>query len=538
MRTTTRRGRVAIVLLSSLFASVFALAHPVTGSANSLPYYHLPWVYGSSHTVSQGNGGSFSHQVGTQGQYAWDFAGDAFTVASARPGTVKAIQQGYGPGGCDASKENMANYVVVRSTEGDGVTVHDALYLHLAQNSVSSYVSMNAAIPASMPIARADSSGYVCGAHLHFMVMNPCSGVWWCWSVPSSFVDPDVLRQNADGIPRANQTVQSNNSIERIDAMMRGVDGQLYQKYWRPSGGNNWCDPCNPVAWTAMPPGVTSFVSDPAAVWWSADTRMEVLVEGNDGNLWDHYEQPGGQGWQSLGPYPGGAVVSDTPAVAAPMVGSRIDVFVVRGGQLSWKHWGGSQTACWTNCSWESVPAAPVSLISHPAAIWFYQGATPTIEVFADGSDYNDYVIWYQNGSWSNWNNLGPYPQAYPLSHYGAGPAASVWPDGSRLDEYVSARDDGLEYFKYWTGQPSDCWIGCWFDVGHQTSQPVTAVSDPGVVWWPWSGLRRIDFLFQGSDSRLHGRYWISSGQADWYDLGPWPAGAGTSNAPAIAAWR
>src|SRR5260370_16340516 len=202
---------IALVMLLSLLAFVVTIAPANKVYANQLPYYNLPWAAGTAHTVTQGNGGSYSHQVGTYGQYAWDFGGDGWTIYSSRSGAIAGLKDSYGTGGCDSSYANMANYVVVRSTEADG-TNHDALYLHVAQASASARVSLNQPVARGSALALTDSSGWVCGAHLHYMVMNPCSALWWCPSVPSSFLDPSVLQQDADGVPLVNQSVVSSNS--------------------------------------------------------------------------------------------------------------------------------------------------------------------------------------------------------------------------------------------------------------------------------------------------------------------------------------
>jgi len=224
VKLAARRGVAAGAVLGILAGQLvvnFARAELVY--ANSLPHYYLPFAYGERHTVSQGNGGSFSH-TGIA-QYAWDFAGDAFGVRAAREGTVTAIQQSYGVGGCLASYH--PNYVVVSSIEDDG-TEHDELYLHIAHNSVT--VSLNQSVTRGSILAVSDSSGYVCpdppqgqtcpptcpAAHLHFMVMNPsgCAPApWWCQSVASSFLDSNVLAQDTNGVPLVNQSVTSSNVV-------------------------------------------------------------------------------------------------------------------------------------------------------------------------------------------------------------------------------------------------------------------------------------------------------------------------------------
>jgi hypothetical protein len=178
--------------------------------------------------------------------YAWDFGGDAWVVRSSRAGVVTQFKETYGSGGCNSSYANFANYVVVQSTESDG-SKHDALYLHLAKGSVSSRVSSQQTVAAGVPVGLTDSSGYVCpdpvpnGAHLHYQVQQAC-GSWWCQSVPSSFLDPDVLRQDSDGVPKTNQRVISGNLPKSLAAMGLNYGGgaKADLAIWRPSTYEWW----------------------------------------------------------------------------------------------------------------------------------------------------------------------------------------------------------------------------------------------------------------------------------------------------------
>lgn len=228
------RKRTLYLLITAIFAVAsfsWLNAQPIkVYAANNLPYYYLPWANGAAHTVSQGNNGSFSH-TGIA-QYAWDFAGDGFVVEAAREGVVVRLQDAYGTGACDVSRQNQANYVVVSSIEVDG-TEHDALYLHVATGSVSTRVSKGQSITRGTPLAVSDTSGYLCpdptppatcpptcpAAHLHFMVMqpgNPQGCTWWCQSVASSFLDSDCVNsipghQCTNGVPNVNWAVTSSN---------------------------------------------------------------------------------------------------------------------------------------------------------------------------------------------------------------------------------------------------------------------------------------------------------------------------------------
>lgn len=404
--------------------------------------------------------------------------------------------------------------------------------LHGTPNSTFANVGKAVHVGDAVYTTGANGYPYSTGAHLHFEVHNSVVGELQVPVGPGDDINPE----NWLAPP------------PRMDIMTRGADGQLYHKYWYESA-DNLCRTC-PALLLPPPAGVSTFISDPATTWWEGNTRMDIYAEGNDGNLWQYWWANGQGGWASMGAYPPGAIGSDTPAVAAPSSGVRTDLFVIRGGQVFWKHYsngvGPPLPDCFAAGCWTALSSSPVYLISHPAAIWFNQGSAPTLEVFAEGSNYRDYVIWYQNGTWSPWTLMGPYPNV-PPGQYGAGPAAAAWPDGSRVDEYVTG-NDGFEYFKYYTGNPTtDCWSNCtlypfgWYPLGLQYGQPVSAVSDPGIGWWPWYFLRRIDLYFQGADGDLRGRYYETDGTNSWnVDFGPWPGGtfAYSGFAPAVAVWR
>jgi hypothetical protein len=199
MRRLGRQTAIAVAIAILLIAS----ASPRPALANALPYYYLPWDSGVSHVVTQGNNQG-SHTG--YGAYAWDFGGDGWLVRAARAGTVSLIKDDSNTGYCDPSWASYANFVKVASSDG-----YEALYLHLAYGSVSGRVSLGQSVAGGTPVGLTDNTGYSCGPHLHYQVQSQCPS-YWCQSVASSFLDPDVLRQDPDGVPLVNQTVVSANS--------------------------------------------------------------------------------------------------------------------------------------------------------------------------------------------------------------------------------------------------------------------------------------------------------------------------------------
>jgi hypothetical protein len=176
-----------------------------THSAADSPY-KLPYPAGTAFRVTQGNSGSTSHYG--RAQYAFDFDGgfDGKPVVASRSGTVLFLKDDSAEGGCRANFGKKANYVVI--DHGDGTS---ALYLHLQYKSIT--VKEGQRVQQGQQIALADSTGYVCGAHLHFQVQQTPRdrSHWYTQSIKISFADADVLAQEPDGIPKAGKTYRSSN---------------------------------------------------------------------------------------------------------------------------------------------------------------------------------------------------------------------------------------------------------------------------------------------------------------------------------------
>lgn len=198
------------IAAAAALAAVALLISPVPQTtANASPYFWLPWASGDSRDVTQGNNQG-THTGVTK--YAWDFdaSGNNWLVRAARGGVVEAVQDGFteSQGGCASQYSDYTNYVKIDTEDG-----YETLYAHLQYGSVSGKVSVGQPVTLYTPIGNSDSTGYVCGGnpdHLHYQVQTPCSGAF-CTSVSSSFLDPDVLQQRPDGIPRTNDTVVSGN---------------------------------------------------------------------------------------------------------------------------------------------------------------------------------------------------------------------------------------------------------------------------------------------------------------------------------------
>ncbi len=122
--------------------------------------YHLPYASGTTHTVSQGFDGSFSHYGDLRFSIDWAMP-IGTTVHAARGGTVIGLEASHQKGGDDPKLEG--NYVEIIHKDG---TV--AVYGHLKPNGV--LVRVGQRVVAGTPIAISGNTGYSLGPHLHFHV--------------------------------------------------------------------------------------------------------------------------------------------------------------------------------------------------------------------------------------------------------------------------------------------------------------------------------------------------------------------------------
>ena len=155
------------------------LVSVLAGSAHAQPPTYLPWDYGKTYRVTQGNGGGYSH-YDRYNRYGWDFALPHGTpVRSAAPGTVRRA-------GWDG-----AWGIAVVACYGDGTC---SRYAHLS----AEYVSAGQKVGQATLLGRVGSTGNSSAPHLHYQLDNG-SGI----SLPSRFVEA--------GVPYAGQSVTSRN---------------------------------------------------------------------------------------------------------------------------------------------------------------------------------------------------------------------------------------------------------------------------------------------------------------------------------------
>lgn len=171
----------------------------------------MPWACGESRVMTQGN------QLGShrgKGAYAWDFRmGVGERVRAMASGRVRRVRGDSRRGGCDPRLAEAANYVIVAHDDGA-----EALYLHLEADSLE--VAQGQRVEAGQPLGRVGLSGWVCGAHLHVQLQQPCAS-WWCDSTPSRFVEGEP--SHGEAIVSQNCAATAAQALARPPAPERGA---------------------------------------------------------------------------------------------------------------------------------------------------------------------------------------------------------------------------------------------------------------------------------------------------------------------------
>lgn len=127
--------------------------------------YHLPFEKGKAFFISQGFGGSFSHNT-PESLFAVDFAMPEGTpVCMARGGIVVQASSHYTLAKTDEFYKNRGNYLLILHSDGTF-----ALYGHLQPGSI--LVSVGSKVQTGACVARSGNTGFSTGPHLHFVVQR------------------------------------------------------------------------------------------------------------------------------------------------------------------------------------------------------------------------------------------------------------------------------------------------------------------------------------------------------------------------------
>lgn len=154
------------------------------GVADDKYLYALPYLAGEQHRCAQGHFGEFSHNKGSENEYATDFKmPEGTTVCAARDGTVVAIYVDSTVGGNDKKYFHCANFIIIKHSDGTYGS-----YLHLKPGG--NLVNLGDRVAKSQPIALSGNTGFTAGPHLHFQVYVPIDGKTEK-SLPMTFMTPE-----------------------------------------------------------------------------------------------------------------------------------------------------------------------------------------------------------------------------------------------------------------------------------------------------------------------------------------------------------
>ncbi|MDB5170459.1 MAG: hypothetical protein JWO35_153 [Candidatus Saccharibacteria bacterium] len=261
--------------------------------------------------------------------------------------------------------------------------------------------------------------------------------------------------------------------------------------------------------WFGSTFGPTNIVDSPATVSW-ASGRLDTLVRGADGALWQKTYDAADGGWKPWAKV--GGTISSSPAVTTWGAG-RLDVFSTNSSGELQHNWYGA--GAWH--SWESLgsPAPGISLVSAPGAVSWANGR---IDIFGRGSDGVLWQKWYDAnaGGWQPWARLGGVLNSAPtITNWGVG----------RLDLFSIGPAGDLQH--YWH---SNGWR-TWESLG--TPAPgIKLTYAPGAVSWA-NG--RIDIFGRGSDGVLWQK-WYDANAGGWQ---PWVRFDGVlDSAPTVTSWQ
>lgn len=126
--------------------------------------YRLPYALGTSHRVSQGFNGDFTHKG--RSKYAIDFAMKIGTkIYAARDGIVVKTKSNSNKGGPSKEFARYGNYVTIAHDDGTLAT-----YYHLMKAGVK--VKIRQRVKRGELIALSGNTGYSSGPHLHLSIFS------------------------------------------------------------------------------------------------------------------------------------------------------------------------------------------------------------------------------------------------------------------------------------------------------------------------------------------------------------------------------
>jgi hypothetical protein len=214
----------------------------------------------------------------------------------------------------------------------------------------------------------------------------------------------------------------------RIDVLVRGQDRNLYQKFWTGAGGwSGWVNLGGPVA------------QAPSASWRDSG-RLDIFTLGTDGLMYQLYWTPSGwHGYFGFAAPPSGAAFG--PRIQWNRFNNRLDVALPGfDGELYHKFW--------TSSGWTGWNALHGDVASSASVAWQGNGGGPVglpyrFDIFSitnSGALAQEYFE-----STTGWH--GPF--FFDTLPSGMTAPSAVWDDPGRFLAVFGSSANGL-YVKYW----------------------------------------------------------------------------------------
>jgi hypothetical protein len=291
------------------------------------------------------------------------------------------------------------------------------------------------------------------------------------------------------GKPASNITLSSPHAVQnadgRLEVLLNGSDGNLWH-IWQITPGENW------GAWTGLsqPPN-TSFFTIPVA-GKNADGRIEAFSIGDDGNLWHVWQTAPGNGWfnwfSSGKPSSSVGNIEHAPGVEINPNG-RLEVFTSGTDGALWHIYQLTANGTWG--TWTPLDKPSQTNVNIPIA---GKNADGHLEVFSIGDDGNLWHTWQKapGNGWFNWSSSGqpPAKTAGPTL-----PPALVQNLDGRLEVFVLGADGALWHI--WQNAPN----GTWSNWASLSKPPTTAIAGPPSVAQNKDG--RLELLVNANDGAL-----------------------------------
>jgi hypothetical protein len=289
----------------------------------------------------------------------------------------------------------------------------------------------------------------------------------------------------------------------RVNLFVRRSDGKLWERYW------------NGSAWSLVDTGKETFGRAVVLMRGNqhstsgADIRINLFVEGADRKLWERYWNGSAWSWNDTGKQVDGEpLVISRGNVDSPEGGTLRINLLVRGldGKLWERYWNGSAWS-WVDAG-KQVAGDPIAIVR--GDVEGVEANDLRINVFVRGTDGTLWERYWNGASWA-WADTGKKVADDPVAIV-RGNSGSPDGGGIRINLWVKGLDGKL-WERYWNGS---AWS--WNDTGKGIVGRAVPVVRGNTESAAGADIR-INLFLQGTDGKLWERYWNGSTWS-WGDTG------------------